>query len=232
MRANVEKALMISACVSMLIIPVFIGAGPYIGELIYNNRQSGVYLSFAAAAMLPMSLAMISTSLLNSMGMEKKTLIYYLAGAALLLSCVIFLPRVIGNYGLIAGYLLNFTVNSLFNIRLLKKICCDKLSFVKKQLIALPLLAFCSCLCYFLYNTLANLITPFISLFICCACIPLCLVLLFEIFGVIRVNELIEALLPNRMKKPRTAKRKIRGKKYSVRKAKNLAKTVTAVQDI
>lgn len=232
MRANVEKALMISACVSMLIIPVFIGAGPYIGELIYNNRQSGVYLSFAAAAMLPMSLAMISTSLLNSMGMEKKTLIYYLAGAALLLSCVIFLPRVIGNYGLIAGYLLNFTVNSLFNIRLLKKICCDKLSFVKKQLIALPLLAFCSCLCYFLYNTLANLITPFISLVICCVSIPLCLVLLFEIFGVIRVNELIEALLPNRMKKPRTAKRKIRGKKYSVKKAKNLAKTVTAVQDI
>lgn len=219
LRANVEKALMISACVSMVIIPIFIGAGPYIGELIYKNRQAGVYLQAAAIAMLPMSLSMISTSLLNSMGMEKKTLLYYLIGAGLLLLCVIFLPRVMGNYGLIAGYLFNFTVNAIFNIRLLKKICCEKLSFIKKQLIALPLLAFCSVLCYFTHAFLAKILTPFFSLAICCVIIPICLLLLFEIFGVMRVNELIAALLPTKIKKSRLAKRKTRGNNFDYNKA-------------
>lgn len=219
LRANVEKALMISSCVSMVIIPIFIGAGPYIGELIYKNRQSGIYLQAAAIAMLPMSLSMISTSLLNSMGMEKKTLLYYLTGAGLLLLCVIFLPRVIGNYGLIAGYLLNFTVNAIFNIRLLKKICCEKLSFIKKQLIALPLLAFCSVLCFLTHNFLSGLITPFVSLVICCIIIPICLLLLFDIFGIMHVNELIAALLPARLKKPRLAKRKKHGKIIQCNKA-------------
>jgi len=214
LRANVEKALLISATVAMLIIPVFIGAGPYIGELIYKNRQSGVYLRAAAIVMLPMSTTMISTSLLNSMGMERKTLLYYLTGASLLLICVIFLPRLIGNYGLIAGYLLNFTVNAVFNIKLLKKICCNSLSYIKKQLIALPLVAFCALLCYFGFNLLSKFTTPFVSLVICGIATPLCLLLLFEIFGIMAVNELIEALFYKGKKKPRHFSR--RGKSYSV----------------
>ena len=212
LRANVEKALMICATVAMLIIPVFIGAGPYIGELVYNNRTAGVYLRAAAIAMLPMSLAMISTSLLNSMGMEKKTLLYYLIGAGLLLVCVAVLPRFIGNYGLISGYLLNFTVNGIFNVRLLKKICCDKLSYIKKQLIALPIVGFCSLLCYFLFEIIAKTISPFFALLICVILIPVCLLTLFEIFNIIRVKELIGAFLPQskietRLKKAKRVKR-------------------------
>lgn len=190
-RANVEKALIISTAVAMFIIPIFIGAGPYIGQLIYKNRQAGIYLRFAAAAMLPMSLTMISTSLLNSMGMERKTLLYYLSGAALLLVCVTTLPQIIGNYGLIAGYLLNFTVNAALNVRLLKKICCNKLLYTKKQLIALPVIAFCAILCFFMNELFSKLIGQFAALAICGVCVPVCELLLFDVFGILKINKIL-----------------------------------------
>lgn len=182
-QTNTEKALLSSATIACLIIPLFIGTGNYIGTLVYNNELSGTYLRFAAPVMLPMAVTMISTSLLNSMGMERKTLVYYLSGALCLVGCIMFLPRVIGNYALIGGHFINFTVNATLNVLLLKKICCNKLLFIKKLIPMVAITAFCSLLCVTLSQLLNKFIPPFFAFSFACGITFVCEIVCIKTFS-------------------------------------------------
>lgn len=219
LKNNVERALILSSSVAMLVVPVFVGSGPYVGELLYGNATSGVYLRFAAFAMIPMSFCLISTSLLNAMGMERKTLLNYALGAIILLISVLILPRFIGNYGLIAGYFASYVVNGALNLVLLKKICCNKLDFFKKQIKALPIVIFCSALSYFSFELSAKIAFKPIALVFSCAITEVVLLLLFEIFGVISINEIIAAFFNKKSRKARKAKAAIKTNDLKAKKA-------------
>jgi O-antigen/teichoic acid export membrane protein len=73
--------------------------------------------------MFPMSITLITTSMLNSLNLEKKTLSYYLVGAVLLILSIYFLPKYIGVYSLVIGLFLSYLINSIFNLILLKRTC-------------------------------------------------------------------------------------------------------------
>lgn len=160
---NVEKALSYSAVIAVFIIPVFCGCGKYIGEFVYNNELSGTYLTFAAPIMLPMSVTMISNSLLNSMGMERKTLLYFGIGSILLILSVWLLPPFLGNYSLIIGYFLSYCVTAILNVILLQKICCSKLEFKNKLKAAIPCCFFATLLCIFTFSILKKFVTEFFA---------------------------------------------------------------------
>ena len=181
-RSGVEKSLLYSALISVLVIPAFAGTGEYVGRLVYHNSLAGIYVRNSALMMIPMSITIISTSLLNSMGFEKKTLKYFLLGASTLIICIIFLPRFIGNYALIVGYFLNYGITATLNILLLKKVCCDKLDFTKKLLVTLPVCLLACAFNYFAFSLLCKLTAEFIAMIISViltlACLIVCLILL------------------------------------------------------
>ena len=166
LQAEVEKSTLSAILIATLIIPTFMGTGNFIGKFIYNNTLSGIYLRWAAPAMLPMSICMITGSLLNSIGMEKKTLIYHLLGSSILLICVIFLPAKIGNYALILGYLLSYTLTAILNVSLLKKICCKNLEFVKKLFICIPIIIFSAIFSHLVFSLLSKLLHEFFAMVI------------------------------------------------------------------
>ena len=89
----------------------------------YKNENAGIYVQNSCIIMFPMSITMITTSMLNSLNLEKKTLKYYLIGASLLLTSIYFLPKYIGLYSLILGLFLSYVTTAIFNLRLLKKTC-------------------------------------------------------------------------------------------------------------
>lgn len=180
---NVEKALLYSAIIAVFIIPVFCGCGRFIGSFVYGNELSGAYLTFAAPIMLPMSITMISNSLLNSMGMERKTLLYFGAGSVPLILCVWLLPPYIGNYSLIIGHFLNYCVTAFLNLRLLQKICCSRLKFKGKLLTCLPCCALAICLCAFTFSFLTKLIPEFFAFIISGGLTAVCLYLTLLTLG-------------------------------------------------
>lgn len=181
-QSGVEKSLLYSLVISLLIIPPFVGTGEYFGKLIYNNALAGVYVRNSAIIMIPMSITIISTSLLNSMGFEKKTLKYFLFGSAMLILSIVALPKLMGNYALIVGYFLSYTTTAVLNIFLLKKVCCNKLDFNKKLLFSLPVCLLHCFLNYFLFNVLTVFINNFlamvISVIITLICLTVCLFVL------------------------------------------------------
>ena len=131
LKLNIEKAIKFSALIAGLIIPVFLSQGTEIGVILYGDAKAGNYLAVSAACMLPMSLMMITQSLLNSLGLEKKTLLSFIVGASVMLICIAFLPFVAGIYALAIGFLLSYTVTAAINLRMLHKKCVEKPQYLK-----------------------------------------------------------------------------------------------------
>ncbi len=160
LKGNLEKALKVTALISATMIPVFLVFGEDMGMLLFSTPKSGEIIKNCAVMLLPMTLNMISTSMLNSLGQEKHTLINFFLGAAVMLACVWFLPPYIGVYGLCVGQLLDHLICSALNLRLLHKKCVKKpayLGFMLKMVgIALPELAL-GLLIYPLLRSLMNI---------------------------------------------------------------------------
>lgn len=123
LQKNLEKAICATVFIACSLFPLFFVFGSDMGMLIYSSARSGELIRSACVMLLPMSLSMITTSMLNSLGKEKKTLLYYFFGAAAMLGCVWFLSPVIGIHALLLGQCASHTVCCLFNLRLLHKTC-------------------------------------------------------------------------------------------------------------
>lgn len=123
LRRNIEEAVKCSVFISCMIIPVFLSMGKEIGIMMYDNKNAGIYVQNSCLIMFPMSITMISTSMLNSLNLERKTLLYYLIGASFLLFSIYFLPKYVGIYALIIGLMLSYLTTAVCNLILLKKTC-------------------------------------------------------------------------------------------------------------
>ena len=102
-------------------MPLFLVLGESVGIFLFSDAESGKLISYSAFLLIPMSISMITTSMLNSIGCEKHTLCFFLAGSAAMLLSVWFLPKYLGSGALILGMALDYTVVSAASLILLTK---------------------------------------------------------------------------------------------------------------
>ncbi len=142
LKANMEKAIKFSCFVATIILPVFLAAGEKIGEFLYSDTETGIYITKFSIVMLPLSLSIITTSMLNSLNKEKQTLLSFSLGAVALIVCIYFLPSIIGVNALIVGMFLNYGITSLLNLHLINKLFKEKPEYIfyiiKCSVFALP----------------------------------------------------------------------------------------------
>ena len=119
--ALAEKALNATLLIAGALIPFYAVCGADLGVLLYSNAQSGVLIARCAAALIPMSLTMICTSILNSLNCEKYTLGFFLLGSAVMLGCTWILPRFLGGGALLAGMIGDSCVTAACSLALLRK---------------------------------------------------------------------------------------------------------------
>lgn len=185
LKNNIEKAINFSVFVACAIIPVFVSLGKEIGVFLYADEIAGVYVSQSAAMMLPLSLTLITTSMLNSLGHEKTTLAFYLTGASATLICIYFLPKFLGVNALTVGMGASHAISAVLNLILIYRV-----SPVKPKLCAY-LLKSCaftipSCLFgIFLKNLLFGRINFTVALFICSAAVAIFQLALFYTFDML-----------------------------------------------
>ena len=117
----VEKALCSALLIAGALIPFFVACGESVGIFLFSNAESGKLIAYSAALLLPMSLTMMCTSMLNSMNCEKHTLVFFLCGSAAMLLCVWFLPKYMGCGALILGMGLDYTITAVCSLVLIKK---------------------------------------------------------------------------------------------------------------
>ncbi len=120
---NISRGLCATFFIACLLIPFFYALGDELGAIAFSEPLAGEYIRYGSLILLPMSLTMISTGMLNAMGLERRTFLYYFLGAAAMLICVLFLPAVCGAYAYLIGLFASFSVNATCNLTLLGKKC-------------------------------------------------------------------------------------------------------------
>ena len=197
LKRDIEKALKFTTFLTLLFIPVFFVCGEEIGILIFNSHECGKYLSASAFLMLFVSLSNITTSTLNSMGLENKTLIYYVIGGIIMLGCVWFLPSVCGIYALLIGFFAIYGVTTVLNLILLKKTCPKQPNYKKftlcSCLLSLPTIIFG----FMLEKLLISVLGSFFTLIVCCILMMLFNCLLYIGFNLISGEYLLSKLKLN-----------------------------------
>lgn len=122
---DIEKSVKAAIFIATILIPILFVCGDEVGTFLYANQMSGEIIRNCSFIMLPMCIAMISTTVLNSMNCEKRTLVYFVIGAAAMLISILTLTRFVGVYSYLIGLTLSYIISSALNIRLLKKKCPD-----------------------------------------------------------------------------------------------------------
>ena len=119
--ALITKALSTTLLIACALVPFFIACGEGVGVLLYGSAESGELISKGALILIPMSLTMITTSLLNSMNCEKQTLLFFLLGSAAMLVCVWVFPARLGSGALLLGMACDYLLTTVCSLVLLRK---------------------------------------------------------------------------------------------------------------
>ncbi len=120
---NVERGLRFAFAIACLLLPFFFVLGEDVGRLAFSDAAAGRLIVKSCPILLPMSLTMISTSMLNSIGFEKYTMRFYFIGAAALLLCILFLSATCGVYAYLVGLFASYFLTALCNLVFLHKRC-------------------------------------------------------------------------------------------------------------
>ncbi len=195
-----EKALNSTLLIAAMLIPFFIVCGADVGILLYSSAQSGQILQNCALILLPMSITMISTSLLNSMNCERQTLIFFLLGSAAMLACVYFLPRYLGSGALCVGMACDFCITAICSLVLLRKKAGKLQSgkyFIKLVLAMLPVLA----IGILLHNLLMRCVSYVIALVLTIFVMLIAEVLILSLFKLMDFRALVTRFFAKKHKK-------------------------------
>ena len=118
---KVRTSITFSIFISLIFIPCFMGIGKAVGLFVYNNELSGKMLEYCALMMLPMGINNITSSILNSLGLEVKSFINYVIGSIFLILSILVLPKYFGIYALAIGMTVSLIISAYLNIKMIKK---------------------------------------------------------------------------------------------------------------
>lgn len=123
LQKNIRRGVKVAFLVACFLLPFFYALGEDAGKIAFSNALAGEMIKRGCIVLLPMCLSMISTGILNSMGFEKQSFIFYFVGAAALLLCILFLPPLCGAYAYIIGLGASYVISAACNLTLLAKKC-------------------------------------------------------------------------------------------------------------
>jgi stage V sporulation protein B len=187
-RKEVERSVLFSIAVCALSTPLFYAAGNPLGLFLYNNAEVGRYLAGAAWIMLPVSLEQITSSMMNSLGLELQSYRNYCVTVPLMLVCLLALPYFIGMNAYFVSLGAACGVQTLLHIwDMRKKIGLD-CSFARPLLAGVAAIAVASAA-----GRLAGLLTDMLPLWLhialVCAAALLCAGILCAAFGLLPVGK-------------------------------------------
>ncbi|MBE5750380.1 MAG: hypothetical protein E7346_05890 [Clostridiales bacterium] len=188
LKRDVEKALKFTVFLSSLFVPVFLVCGKEIGALIFGGHDCGEYLCYSSFLVIFMSLSSITTSMLNSMGLEQRTLIYFIVSGVFMLAAVYFLPQVLGIYSLLVGFTFIYGLTSVLNLVLLNRHCEKKTTYLKFSLLAAIFIFPTAILGKMLENLLLPILGMFFTFIACSAVMVIFNILLFLVFGLVKTD--------------------------------------------
>lgn len=120
-KSKIHFSIKFAYFIAFLFLPIFFALGNPIGIFIYNNAQSGDFLSYACWLVIPICLSGITVSCLNALNLEVKGFINYGIGSMFLIICIVLLTNFLGILSLVWGMGLCLGIATILNIFMLNK---------------------------------------------------------------------------------------------------------------
>lgn len=165
-RYDVEKTVKAAIFIATLLIPVLFVLGDALSVLLFDNTLCGELVRNCSFIVLPLCISQITTTILNSMNCEKRTLLNFCIGAAAMIISVLFLTRYIGVYSYGVGLALSQIICAALNLHLLKKKC-QGVAYIKYTVHSI-MVTVAACLFGWLLNgIISHYLAPVWQLVIC-----------------------------------------------------------------
>lgn len=219
-RTKLSSAMTFALLIASVFFVIYLPLGKQIGTLLFNDEHAGALVANCSVMLFPISIAQVTTPMLNSLGKEKNTFVISLIGALTTLPCIFFLPQVTGVYSMAIASGLCFTLMSILNIIALKKEIgsfVDGKKFVKTIGFSIPL----AVLGMFSSNLLARVTNNLVSTLV------LAVFLFFFLFVFISAFDIADITGYLRLLRPATV---ARTKKRAKRKSK-LRESIKSVSE-
>lgn len=158
LKAKINFSLKTTIVFSCLLLSTFISLGIPICKFLFDNTKAGLYLCYSAILMIPMGISQITSSILNAIGLELKSLKNYAISSALLIISIYFLPKYLGTFALILGHFLMSTTSSILNVKMLSKRGLIEYKFIKTILQMLSVSLFSIVLSSSIYHLFSSLL--------------------------------------------------------------------------
>jgi stage V sporulation protein B len=130
LKRQIEGAVSFSIVAASLFVPVFWAVGTPLGLFVYNNADSGRFLAASAWLLIPMSVESITSSMMNSLDLEKSSFLNYAVGSALLFAVLLIFFNSFKMEILLIGLGLSWTVSSFLDILRIRKKTGIRLTFI------------------------------------------------------------------------------------------------------
>lgn len=190
---NINSALKFAIYVSYTIIPILLIYGRNIGIMLFNSTEAGEFLSLTSPITLPMSVSIITTSILNSLNKEKSTFLYFLFGAISLLACIYILTPTLGIYSLSVGLAAQFCISAICNTLKLVRILKATHRYLRFALKGLFLIISSTIFTYFMKNIVDNYLPYGLSVVMgCCMSVAFISILLVATGSIDLKNRVIK----------------------------------------
>lgn len=121
LKNKVSSSLTLVVLCTALFVALFLPLGDLLGDFLYGDVDAGKYVSFASIIVIPMGINGITSTILDSIGKEMKTMKNYVVGSISLLASLVFLPRYIGTYSIAVGFGASYTVTGILNCKVIKR---------------------------------------------------------------------------------------------------------------
>lgn len=165
-RYDIEKTIKAAVFIAALLVPVLFVLGSALSVFLYDSELCGKIVTISSFMILPTCITMITNTVLNSMNCEKRTLVYFFIGAAVMLICLLFLTRYMGVYAYVLGISLSQIICAVLNLIYLSKKC-PKLNYTR-YLVHSILVITAACLFGWLLNgIISKYLAPVWQILIC-----------------------------------------------------------------
>ena len=200
---QIDSSITFTIYSCILFIPLFGGLGEQLCTLLYNNALAGAYLSKFAWVILPMGLSQITSSILNSLGHEKSSFVYFMISSAVVVALICVLPYIVGIYAMLVAIAVGNTLTFVLNILKINKATGHIGTFVRKTvaiiLISIPV----SVLTHLSYNLLTYIFPHMVCMLICAMLSVACTVALLMCLNLVDyefIATVVGKIKPKRIK--------------------------------
>lgn len=187
-----SSSIAFSIIVTGLFFSLYMPMGEEYGIFLYGDAFAGKFVQIASAVMIPMGISSISSSMLNSLGLESKAFLSYSLGTVCLILSILFLPKVIGIYSLAVGMFICHTIIAFTNIRILKKKTGVNVSVLRPTILTVIFTAFCTFIGAFTFSLLLHIMPRTVAMIFSSALIIVCYFTLCIIFKLIDISTIIK----------------------------------------